>query len=97
MTFLREADGHLLLRVHAQPGASRTRIVGEHGDCLKIAVQAPPVDGAANEALCQFLAETLAIPARDVFLQKGSSGRKKVFCLRGVARAEAEKKLGITE
>ncbi|RLS37907.1 MAG: DUF167 domain-containing protein, partial [Planctomycetota bacterium] len=39
--------------VRAQPGARRTGVVGLHGTAIKLAVQAPPVDGKANEALRQ--------------------------------------------
>jgi uncharacterized protein len=93
LIFLQEHPGGTLLRVHAQPRASRNALVGVHGDALKIAVQAPPVDSAANEAIQEFLAEALDLPRSKVQLRSGATGRKKVFQLEGVALPEAVKKL----
>ena len=62
---LREVGGGVTLAVRAQPGAKKTAIVGVYGEGeaaqLKIAVQAPPVEGRANEALIAFLAEMFGI------------------------------------
>src|SRR5579863_10331770 len=85
---LREAAGGVTLAVRAQPGAKKTVIVGVYGEGdaaqLKIAVQAPPVEGRANEALIAFLAETLNLPKKSVELVSGELSRSKVFLLRGV-------------
>ncbi len=63
---LREVAGGVTLAVRAQPGAKKTAIIGVYGEGeasqLKIAVQAPPIEGRANEALIAFLAETLSVP-----------------------------------
>ncbi|MGC1423811.1 MAG: DUF167 domain-containing protein [Terracidiphilus sp.] len=78
----------MTLAVRAQPGAKKTAIVGVYGEGdaaqLKIAVQAPPVEGRANEALVAFLAEAFDIPKRSVELVNGELSRSKVFLLRGV-------------
>lgn len=89
MTFLREFDSGVRLTVHAQPKASRTKIVGVHGDALKIAVQAPPVEGAANEALQDFLARVFQISKSSISLSSGASGRRKIFEIRGVSLSMA--------
>lgn len=68
----------LRLRVHLQPRASRSRIVGRHGDGLKVQVHAPPVDGAANAALVELLADTLGLPRRAVRIVRGATARDKV-------------------
>jgi hypothetical protein len=85
---LREVPGGVTLAVRVQPGAKKTAIVGVYGEGdsaqLKIAVQAPPVEGRANEALIAFLAETFNIPKRSVELVSGELSRSKVFLLRGV-------------
>lgn len=90
---LREVAGGVGVAVRAQPGAKRTAIVGIYGEGetaqLKIAVQAPPVDGRANEALAVFLAETFALPRRSIDLVSGESSRSKVFLLRGLRREQA--------
>jgi len=85
--WLREADGGVRVEILVQPRASRTRAVGEHDGRLKIQVAAPPVDGAANEELVSFLAESLGIPKRDVTIVAGETGRRKTVLLRGVAAA----------
>ena len=93
MIFLQEHKDGTLVRVHAQPRASRNAVAGVHGDALKIAVQAPPVDSAANEALREFLAELFALPRARVSLRAGETSRKKTFQLHGVGIADARKAL----
>jgi len=72
------------LTVRVQPRASRNEIAGVHGDALKVRLTAPPVEGAANEALVEFLAATFGIPVRAVTLVAGASSRTKVVELAGV-------------
>jgi len=91
--FLRAQGDTVLLFVKAQPRASRTAIAGVLGGELKIKVAAPPVEGAANEALIGFLAEVLARPRRDVTLLRGASTAHKTFALHGVPLEEAVRKL----
>lgn len=88
------ADGIRLL-VRVQPRAARTEMVGEHGGALKIRVAAPPVDGAANDALVRFLAEQLAVPRAAVTLAAGTSGRSKVVLVSGVTPQAAAARLGL--
>lgn len=94
---LREVAGGVTLAVRAQPGAKKTAIVGVYGEGdtaqLKIAVQAPPVEGRANEALVAFLAETFGIPKRSVEIVSGELSRSKVFLLTGVSLQDARAKL----
>ncbi len=63
--------------VHVQPRATRSEIVGLHGAALKVRLQAPPVDGAANEALVTLLAERLGVTRRAVRVVAGASSRAK--------------------
>lgn len=72
----------LLLRVYAQPRASRDEIAGLHGDALKIRVAAPPVDGEANEALCRFLARACGVARSAVSVHSGETGRNKTVRIR---------------
>ena len=58
--------------VHVQPRATRSEIVGLHGEALKVRLQAPPVDGAANEALVTLLAERLGVARRSVRVVAGA-------------------------
>lgn len=70
------------LQVHLQPRASRNRIVGRHGEGIKVQVHAPPVAGAANAALIELLADTLGVPRRAVSILRGETGRIKLVEVR---------------
>lgn len=72
------------MTVRVQPRASDNRIAGVHGEALKVRLTAPPVDGAANEALVELLAGTFGIPIRAVTIVAGMSSRTKVVELEGV-------------
>lgn len=78
------ASGSWILKVHAQPGARRTEVVGIHGNALKIRLQAPPVDGKANAALCAFLADRCDLPKAAVTVRSGLTGRSKQVILSGL-------------
>jgi uncharacterized protein len=67
----------VLLRVHLQPRAAHDRVVGLHGEALKIALTAPPVENAANAALLAFLATLFQIPRASVSLMSGAKSREK--------------------
>jgi hypothetical protein len=69
-------DG-VLLALHIQPGAKKTELCGLHGDTLKIRLQAPPVDGKANECLLAFVAATLGVARSRVSLVSGQTSRAK--------------------
>lgn len=66
------------LAIHVQPRASRNAVVGWHGDALKVALTAAPVEGAANAALIAFLAETFGLKRSQVSLLRGDSSRHKL-------------------
>lgn len=85
------------MTVWVQPRASRSEVVGRHGEGIKVRVAAPPVDGAANEELVRFLAERLGIPRAAIRLKSGASGHRKTLEITGLTAAEAEKRLGLTK
>lgn len=66
-----------LLFLYVQPGASRAEIKGIHGDRLKISIQSPPVDGAANEALVEWLSQQLGVAKSQIHLLSGERSRQK--------------------
>ena len=68
----------LTLTLHVQPGAKQTEAVGLHGDAMKVRLAAPPVEGAANAALIEFLAGLFGVPQRQVTLKHGIKSRRKV-------------------
>jgi len=72
------------LSVRVQPRASDSRVAGVHGDALKVRLTAPPVDGAANAALVELLADTFGIAERSITIVAGASSRTKVVELAGV-------------
>jgi uncharacterized protein len=72
------------ISVRVQPRASKNEVVGIHGDALKVRLTAPPVNGAANVALVELLADTIGIPARAITIVAGASSRMKVVELEGV-------------
>lgn len=85
--------GGVRLTVQVQPRASRTEVVGLHGDALRIRLSAPPVDGAANDALVRYLAERLGLSRSAVTVVSGLSTRRKVVVLEGVTPEEARQLL----
>lgn len=91
---LRAVQGGVTLAVRAQPGARKTSIVGVYGEGvsaqLKIAVQAPPIEGRANSALVAFLSDFFGVPKGSVELITGELSRSKVFLLRGVSEQTAQ-------
>lgn len=70
--------------VRVQPRASTNEVVGIHGDALRVRLTAPPVDGAANNALIDLLRRTFGIPAGAITIVYGASSRTKVVELEGV-------------
>jgi uncharacterized protein (TIGR00251 family) len=66
------------LSVYVQPRASKTEIAGMHDGCIKIRLAAPPVDGAANTALTEFIAARLGIAKARVRIVSGLTGRRKI-------------------
>lgn len=91
---IRETKDGVTLAVRAQPGAKKTAITGMYGEGptaqLKIAVQAPPIEGRANQALIAFLADLFSLPRSAVGLISGETSRSKIFLLRGINRIQAE-------
>jgi hypothetical protein len=78
--FLLTSQGYVL-RLHVAPGASRTEVVGLHGDRLKVRVAAAPEKGAANRKLLEFLAARLGLPKKAVRLSAGAQSREKVVAI----------------
>ncbi|WP_394200190.1 DUF167 family protein YggU [Shewanella waksmanii] len=68
---------NLLLNLYIQPKASRDKWVGLHGDELKVAITAPPIDGKANAHLTKWLAKAFKVPKSDIVITKGELGRHK--------------------
>lgn len=83
------------LAIKAVPNAPRSEVTGWLGEVLKIKVQAPPVEGRANEVLCAFLAEALGVPRRAVTVLRGGTSRHKVVRIEGMGLDDVKARLGV--
>ncbi len=79
--------------IHVQPRSKKPGIDGTHGDALRVRVHAPPVEGAANDAVVALLADALGVPPRAVHIAAGQSGRQKLVDVDGVDAARALSRL----
>ena len=79
------SNGSVRFAVRVQPRASSTEVSGIHGDAVKVRLSAPPVDGAANDALVIFFAEVFNVPRRDVRIVAGESSRSKIVEIHGIS------------
>jgi uncharacterized protein (TIGR00251 family) len=86
-------DEGVVLRVHVQPGAGRSAVVGRHGDALKLRIAAPPLDDRANRATVELVAETLDTPAKQVTIVSGERSRVKRIRIAGVEADDVELRL----
>jgi uncharacterized protein len=87
--------GTCTLPIKAIPNAARSEVAGWLGEALKIKIQAPPVEGRANEALCTFLAGTLRLPRRAVTVLRGDTSRHKLVRIEGLSLTEVKARLGV--
>jgi len=95
MRIIREHPGGVVFTVFVQPRSSKNKIVGRHGDALKMKVTAPPVAGAANKMCLKFLAKCLATPYVQLEIISGQNSRTKQILWRWehVPPTEKEKAL----
>jgi uncharacterized protein (TIGR00251 family) len=91
---LRDTDAGLVLRVRVQPRASRNALGGEREGALVVRLTAPPVEGAANEALARFLGKALGVAPSAVRVLSGATGRNKTVSVAGLDAAAARERLG---
>ncbi len=89
MSWITETKEGVVLSIHATPRAAKNQIQGLHGEALKIRLQAPPVDGKANDTLLEFLAGVLNVPRRQVTLLSGQTSRQKRVSVKGITATQA--------
>ena len=87
------AGATFAVKIH--PRARKDAITGELEDALKLSLKAPPVEGRANEACIEFLANLLKVPRSSVTIASGQNSPRKVIRVRGVSADEVQKRLGI--
>ena len=76
----------MILELHVQPGAKRSAFAGMHGERIKVRLAAPAVEGKANAALIEFLADHFGVPRRNVSILSGVKSRSKRVSIEGVDR-----------
>ena len=89
------APASCTLAIKAIPGAPRNEVCGWLGEAVKVKIHAPPLEGRANEALIEFLAETLDLPRRAVTLVRGDTARQKIVRIDGLTLDETKRRLGL--
>ncbi|GAB6181958.1 DUF167 domain-containing protein [Desulfotomaculum defluvii] len=87
MIDIKEDQNGVVVKVRVQPRASKNSLAGEMEGALKVRLTAPPVDGAANEACCKFLAGVFGIAKSNIEIISGHTGRNKLVRVRGVSEA----------
>ena len=89
----KENEPSVTLSIRIQPRASKNEIVRMEGGGLKIRLTAPPVDGAANEALVKFLARSLGVSKSQVEIVSGHTSRHKVIRIDGLSSEDVDRLL----
>jgi uncharacterized protein (TIGR00251 family) len=85
---LRESKGKVLLPVRVQPSSRQNKLIGVRDNSLLLKVTAPPVEGAANEAVIEVLAKALRLPKSTFTVQQGAKSRDKMVGVNGVSAGE---------
>jgi len=91
---VRETEAGLTFAIKVQPRARKNAVTGEVGDALKIALTAPPIEGKANDACIEFLANILKVPRSSVTIASGQTSRRKVIRVTGVSSSQLRERLG---
>jgi uncharacterized protein (TIGR00251 family) len=93
MVDLRQRGESVTFSVRVVPRASRNKIAGIQDGAVRIRLTAPPVEGAANEALVGFLSTVLRVAKQDVELVSGQTARNKTISVSGLSAEEVEARL----
>ena len=89
--------GNVRLRIRVIPRAGKTEWAGRRGETLVVRLQAPPVEGAANEALLKFLSAQLGVRRGDLEIVAGEKAREKVISVEGLTARELADRLPKTD
>jgi len=92
--FIQETENGVTFAVRVHPHAKKNAITGEIGDALKVSLNAPPVEGRANEACIEFFAKLLKVSRSSVTIASGQSSRNKVIRASGVTGQYVRDRLG---
>ena len=86
--WLKQTPSGITLSLHCQPGPKQTKVLGLHDDCLKIALQAPPLENKANALLVAWLSKQLKVPQKQIQFISGQNNRRKRIEIQGDISAE---------
>jgi uncharacterized protein (TIGR00251 family) len=90
---LQESAAGISFAVKVHPRAKKNAITGEVGDALKLGLTAPPVEGRANQACIEFLANLLKVSRSSVTIASGENSHRKVIRVAGLSAEEVKKRL----
>ena len=90
---LKKTSGGITFAVKVQPRARKNAITGTFGDALKLALTAPPIEGKANEAVIDFLADFFDIPRSSITIASGKTSRLKAVHIRGASAEHLRQRL----
>jgi hypothetical protein len=90
---VQESKSGVTFAVKLHPRAKKNAITGEIGAALKLSLTAPPLEGRANEACIEFLANLLEVPRSSITIASGQSSRNKVVRVTGLSAVEVQKRL----
>jgi len=98
-SWLTQTPRGTVMRLHIQPRASRSEIVGEHGEGnsarLRIRISSPPVEGAANEALIRVLGEVTGISRGHIRIIRGATSRSKDVLFEEIAMLDIVSRIAL--
>jgi uncharacterized protein (TIGR00251 family) len=95
MVSIQDTPNGATFAVKIHPRARKNAVTGELGDALKLSLTAPPVEGRANQACIEFLANLLNLPHSSVTIASGQNSRRKVIRVSGISADAVRKRLGI--
>lgn len=81
-TWYQKTGNIITLTIYVQPGAKHNKIIGIHGDALKIKLATQPIEGRANNALVRYIATLFEVPLSQVTLKRGNKSRHKIIEVR---------------
>ena len=92
---IRDTEDGITISLRVQPRSPRTKVDGVHDGAIRLRVSAPPVEGAANAAIIDFLRKQLGVRKSDITIIQGETSRQKVVAVVGIDARGARKALDL--
>ncbi|MEP7305353.1 MAG: DUF167 domain-containing protein [Acidobacteriota bacterium] len=92
---IRDTSTGVEVSVRVIPRAHKSAVSGRRGDALVVRLAAPPVEGAANAALVELLADRLGISVRSIRIVSGERSRDKRVAVSGITSQQFQESLGL--